>query len=119
MAWMSTYRVLLPTAEWEDLVPVVLHAHDCPAFRGRGVERLVELADGGIAVVSPLPYGIGVVNKKGQSERGFCLRSSHCSIALVAVGVAKSSNRTKANVFMDADRLARTIVDKRYLWQGA
>jgi hypothetical protein len=38
-------------------LPVFLHVDNGPAFRLGGVERLVEFADRGFAVVGPFPFG--------------------------------------------------------------
>ena len=47
--------------------PIVLHAHDRPAFRFRFVPCLVELADVRLAVVGPFALGVGVMNDTGRS----------------------------------------------------
>src|SRR5262245_44284965 len=48
--------------EGVDRLPVLLHVHDRPALLRRLVERLVQAADGGLAVVRPLPLRVGVVD---------------------------------------------------------
>ena len=45
----------------EDHLPVVLNVHDGPARGLRLIERLIEAADGAVAIVIPLVLGIGVL----------------------------------------------------------
>src|ERR1700733_13800459 len=55
------------TSKREDSLPVVLHIHNDPSSRRGCIERLVELPHGGLAVVSPLPFGIGVMHDKAKA----------------------------------------------------
>src|SRR5262245_16907612 len=55
-----------------DRLPVILHADDGPTFCGCLVERLVELADMGAAIISPLAVPIGMMDD--AHEGGACAR---------------------------------------------
>ena len=48
---------------WQTSFPVVLHVHDAPAPGLRLVERFIEMADAGLAIVGPLALCIGVPYK--------------------------------------------------------
>ena len=50
-------------------LPVVLHVDHGPALSLGGVERLVQPAHGGIAVVGPFPFGIGVVHNQSKAGK--------------------------------------------------
>src|SRR5437016_2681222 len=90
--------------EWVNDLPIVLHVYNGPAFRRGLVERLVEMADGGLAVVGPFTLGIGVVHD--ECEAGTAPPSCPLEHLLVAVRVAESSDGTAADVLVNADGLA-------------
>jgi hypothetical protein len=77
---------------------------------GRFVECLVELADLRIAVVGVFTLGVGVMHKACKAGA----RAGHRPLQhlQVAVGVAESEDRAAADEAIDADRLARAVVDE-------
>src|SRR5665647_3400123 len=56
------------TPKREYRLPVVLHIDNGPALRLSYVERLVEFTDGGVAVVCPFPFSVGVVHNEGEAD---------------------------------------------------
>jgi hypothetical protein len=48
--------------------PIVLHIDDGPTARWAFVQSSVETADGGVAIVSELTFGVGVVNDQGEAR---------------------------------------------------
>src|SRR5215471_6346210 len=68
--WGPVLRRHRSLLKCEYLFPIVLHADDGPAFGGSFVERLVELSDGGFAIVGVLTLGVGVVDQ--EHEAGAC-----------------------------------------------
>src|SRR5450631_3803050 len=96
--------------------PIVLHVHDNPARRRSCVKRLIEFSDGRLAIVGPFPFGVGVMNEKAKASTArTCRVLKHLH---VAIGVAERRNRTEANVLVDTDWLARSIVNEVDLWQA-
>src|SRR6185436_21101112 len=91
-------------------VPVVLHVDNGPAHRLGGVERLVEAANGGMAVIGPFPLGVGVVHDKG--EAGAAASLGPFEHLQAAVGIAESRDRLPAYLHMDVDGLAGLVVDE-------
>src|SRR5256885_586588 len=59
--------LVLLAPEGKNLRPVVLHVDDRPAGGAGGIERLVEMADLGIAVVGPLANPIGVMHDETEA----------------------------------------------------
>lgn len=102
--------------EGEDLLPVVFHADDGPAFGGGFIESLVELADGRFTVVGVFALGVGVVDDEHEVGAGACC--GPLQHLLVAVGVAKCSDRAAADVLVDADGFAGAVVDEAYFGQA-
>ena len=96
--------------EWIDDLPVVLHVYDCPAFRVRLVEGLVEVTDGGRAIVGPLALCVGVVDEEREPRAD--ARGRPLEHLQVAVGVAECCDGTAADVLVDAERFARIVVDE-------
>ena len=86
-------------------------------FGGGFVEGLVELADGRFAVVGILALGVGVVDDEHQACAG--TRGRPLQHLLVAVGVAKCSDGATADVLIDADGFAGTIVDEVQVRQAS
>ena len=78
---------------------------------GRLVERLVEPADIGIAVVGVFALGVGVVDDEAQG-RGAVLHRGPLEHLQVAIRVAEGDDRAAADEAVDADRFARPVVDK-------
>ena len=79
-------------------------------FALRLIERLVELADLRLPVVGVFALGIGVMDDAGEARAGPCRRPlQHLQIA---VGIAEREDRPPADEAVDADRLARPVVDE-------
>jgi hypothetical protein len=53
------------------------------------VERLVEFTDGGVAVVSPFPFSVGVVHNEGEADAA----SSLCPFEHLQVAVSRISTK--------------------------
>src|SRR4029450_2005459 len=84
---------------WKDHGPVVLHAHDRPAF-GRGfIEGFVEFADVGFAVVGPLAVSVGVVDDEAEARTA--ARGRPLQHLQVAVGVAEGGDGAASYMALD------------------
>src|ERR1700709_975071 len=59
--------------ERKDRFPVVLHVDDGPALGFRCIQRLVEFADRGGAIVSPFSLGVGVVHEESEANAAVSL----------------------------------------------
>src|SRR5262245_57052898 len=71
----------------KDCFPVLLHAHNGPTSCFGFIERLVEAADGGLAVVGPFTLGVGVMDQAGKARAATGDRPlEHLE---VAVGIAE------------------------------
>jgi hypothetical protein len=79
-----------------------------PTFRICFIECLVETAHIGVAIVGPFALRIGVMQNAHEAQ--VITRRRPFEHLLVAVGVAKGKDRTPANEFMDAHRLAGTVL---------
>src|SRR4030095_11504913 len=110
----SFLRVEPGSLEGVDLLPVALHVYDGPALRVRLVERLVEPADRGLAIVRPLPRCVGVADQPHESGT---VAGGPLQHLLVAVGVAEREDRPAPDEAMDADRLSGLVVDMNHLRQ--
>src|SRR6185295_19367483 len=99
------------SVEGKDALPVLLHVDDRPLVDGRGVERDVEFPEMRLAVVGIFTFRIGMVDDQAEPRATGAERRplQHFEIA---VGVAEGGDRTPANVLVDADRLARLVVDE-------
>src|SRR4051812_29508539 len=107
---MPASRLLASEREYR--FPVGFHIDNGPTFRLGDVERLIELSDGGLAVVSPFAFGIGVVNDKGKTDARASLGPfQHLQ---VAVGIAERGNRTTADMHLDADGFSDLVVNKSH-----
>src|SRR5450631_2136106 len=72
------------------------------------IERLVELANSGLSVISPFPLGVGVVNEQGEADAGSSLGPfEHLQ---VAIGIAERRNRAASDVHLNLDGLASLVV---------
>src|SRR5215470_18010615 len=99
-------RVLEP----EDRAPVAFHVDHSPATGSGFVERSVELAHVRLPVVGPFALGIGVVHEPGEA-RAAAIHGPLQHLQ-VAVGVAEGEDRTPPDETVDADRLARPVIDE-------
>src|SRR5882672_6840177 len=102
--------------EREDLFPVVLHVDHGPTRCWGGVERLIEFPDRRGPIVGPFAFCIGVVND--QAETSAAPRRGVLKHLHVAVGVSESRNWTAADILIDPDGLAWSIVDEVDFWQA-
>src|SRR6185312_6364541 len=96
--------------ESEYLSPVALHVDDRPALGAAFIERLVELADMGFPVIRPFTLRVGMMHDSGKARAIAGRRPlQHREIA---VGIAEGEDRPPADEAIDADGLARSIVDE-------
>src|SRR6188508_2350037 len=105
----SLARILFPLERIDDF-PVGLHVDHGPFALDGLVPRLVELADMALAVVGELAHGIGVMDEAHEARAGTA--RGILQHLLVAVGVAEGEDRAAADEAVDADRLARPVVDE-------
>src|SRR4029079_18900442 len=98
---------------WEDRLPIVLHVDHGPAFGRRLVERLVELADVGLAVVGIFAHRVGVMHQPHEAQA--LAERGPFQHLLVAVGVAEGEDRLAPDDAIDGFRLARPIIDEEQL----
>jgi hypothetical protein len=110
-------------------LPVLLHVDNGPAFGLGGVERLVEFADGGFAVVGPFSFGIGVVHDQGEANAATLVTLSKVMIAVLdAVSFHEGSGLPPISASADtgksigrtgraakADSILRRLVSKSLL----
>ena len=83
---------------------------------GASSSALSEPADRGLAVVGLLALGVGVVDDQPEARASpAVVHSQHLQ---VAVGVAERGDRAPADELLDADRLARLVVDEVELRQA-
>jgi hypothetical protein len=75
----------------------------------RFVWRLVEAADRGLPVVCPFPLAVGVADDAHEPRAVPGRRPLEHLV--VAVGVAEGEDRPAANEPVDADWLARLVID--------
>src|SRR5450755_35007 len=99
--------------ERKDHAPVLLHVDDGPALGLRLVERLVELADTRLAVIRIFAYGVGVMHQTHEPRT--TAGGSPLQHLKVTVGVAEGEDRPAADMQIDADRFAGTVVDEAQL----
>src|SRR5215468_1732738 len=98
---------------WKHHFPILLHVNHRSALRLCVVPGLVELPDLPLPVVGVLAGVIGVVHDAG--EAGALPRRGPLQHLPVAVGVAEGEDRPPADEAVDADRLARAVVDELVL----
>src|SRR6185295_5157615 len=109
---MSLPFMVMPPSlvERKDSLPVGFHADDDPVVRLGLVPGLVELADVRGAVVGELTLGVVVVHDEREALAGAV--GGDLQHLQIAVGVAECGNRPAADLAVDADRLARAVVDE-------
>ena len=94
----------------ENRSPVPFHVDDGPTLFPRFVQCLVELADLRLPVVGVFALGIGMMDKSHEARPN--ARSRPLQHFEIAIGVPEGENRPTANEAVDADRLARAVVDE-------
>src|SRR5262245_47670112 len=94
----------------EDCSPVVLHVDENPTPFGRLVESFVEASNVRVAIVGVFALGISMMND--QSEAGAVFHRGPLEHLKVAIGVAEGNDRAATDEAINADRLARAVVDK-------
>jgi hypothetical protein len=107
---------LSPALKRENTLPVALHVNDCPSSRLRFIESLVETANAGISVVSPLAVGIRVMNIEAKAPA--TARSYPLEHLQVAIGVTERGDWATANVLINANRFTGFVVNEVDLWQA-
>jgi hypothetical protein len=95
---------------------IVLHVHDNPALRPGFVESFVETANVRITVVGPFALGIGVMDV--ETEARARASSGPLEHLQVAVRIAEGGDGAAANMHVDANGLARLVVNEVQLRQA-
>src|SRR3989304_4453005 len=111
---MQLCRLRARFCRGEDRFPVVLHVYHGPAVGRRLVERLVELAHVGIAVIGIFPRRVGVMPEAHEAEA--LAERRPFQHLLVAGGIAEGEGGLPPDEVIDAFRLAGAVVDQQPLW---
>src|SRR6266849_10506983 len=95
--------------ERKDDIPVLLHVYHRPSVHGRSVQRDVETTKMRLPVIGIFASSVGVVNDHAEAHAATqCCPLQHLKIT---IGIAECRDRPAADGFVDADRLARLVVD--------
>src|SRR4051794_27800880 len=108
----SGSAMLMPPKLWPRKygLPVAFHVRDGPAIEHSGIERLVEFADMGVAVISVFALGVGVVHQKAEAHSAAARRPlQHFE---VAVGIAERGDWTLADMGVNPDGLSGSVIDE-------
>src|SRR6266478_2807462 len=96
--------------KFENALPVVFHIDDRPFIQRGGVQRFVEATKGRVPVVSIFAFGVGMMNNQAKAaSTGHRRPLQHFEIA---VRVAERSDRSAADILVDAHWLADVVVDE-------
>src|SRR5260221_7121965 len=106
----GTLRVGAALLKCENALPVVFHIDDRPFIQRGGVQRFVEATKGRVPVVSIFAFGVGMMNNQAKAaSTGHRRPLQHFEIA---VRVAERSDRSAADILVDAHWLADVVVDE-------
>ena len=100
--------------EREDDLPGVLHADELPLVARCGIEPGGEAADVRVAIVGVLAHRVGVPDERPEALVRARLRAvgGRLQHREVAIGIAERRNGDAADGVIDADRLARPVVEQ-------
>src|SRR3954463_15291987 len=102
LSWVSFAAILKVCSRLErkNAFPVPLHVDDCPALGASVIERLIELPDVRMAIVSPFAFSIGMMYDAHEAGP----LASRCPLQhlIVAIRVAEREDRLPSNKAIDA-----------------